>query len=927
MKKYAVTAVVAVFLVLLTLGIFASEEPKVTSDAIGYIDFTNGKDTNDGFSAATAKKAIGQPNGKSVVSLVKNGGTIVVCGKMYVALEYSMNKLGGTLLITSNDGVTDYKNFEPVQNPDCAFKMATGVTFTVSQDTIFDDIILFQEASTSNTISVSGGATLVIGEKVATVPSPKTSDPCYMTLNVERGSTLIVKAGTFQNITGGGTVILDDDVTIINQQEKPEVTDKDSVANALYFLGLVKGYDDRGGDFKLANKLTRAESIVQIVRFLGAEKEALGGEYTVPFTDVPEWAVPYIGYAYANGITSGRSATKFDTNGTVDEAQFLTLLLRAMDYSDKDGDFVWSNPFALANSVGLTAHTAAEENYTRGDAFTACCNALSSKCKTGKTVAEKLIAENVITEKSYGYAKRILAGETIVVACVGDSLTQGTGSTIAAEYSYPAQLKKLLGKGFEVVNCGKASSYVMNLDSQYNVKKTSPNLWYPNTAEYSKLRVSYPDIIIVILGTNDARSMTEPKAVEDFASSYKALIADFKTFGDNPEIYLSSMIPAVNADITYDGTVHVLPEAIENIANELKLPFIPTHKALHNYYCVMLNSNDKIHPDNESYPALAINFYNEVFGGNADLPELPLAKDDVIYVSGSGNAKNGGTSAEDAVNSIGLAVAMLRENGGTVVVCERIGFSETHLIACGGSVKITSVYGGVDYRETKNARLLPSGSLTLASDIVLDDINIQTTAAGKSINCNYNNLTIGSGVNCSGVGDMAINVGHRIGAGATPKEAVSCNEDCTVNVAGGKWSIIRGGNMRTSGTNPIGNVAKGVKLTINISGGMFTYVGANANTAVGMNSCDGDVYFNISGGTFAGGVYGLSRIGTNSTDTHPEFKGNLSMSITGGEFKGEVGLYQNDDTPSVEGTATISVTNALKSFVKLEEFNKKNFID
>ena len=65
-------------------------------------------------------------------------------------------------------------------------------------------------------------------------------------------------------------------------------------ANALYSLGLIKGYDDSGKDFRLANKLTRAESIVQVVRFLGAEKEALANNYKLPFDDVPDWAYNYM---------------------------------------------------------------------------------------------------------------------------------------------------------------------------------------------------------------------------------------------------------------------------------------------------------------------------------------------------------------------------------------------------------------------------------------------------------------------------------------------------------------------------------------------------------------------------------------------------------------------------------------------------------
>ena len=33
----------------------------------------------------------------------------------------------------------------------------------------------------------------------------------------------------------------------------------------------------------------------------------------------------------------------------------------------------------------------------------------------------------------------------VVVACVGDSITEGIGATRADQYSYPAQLQRLLG--------------------------------------------------------------------------------------------------------------------------------------------------------------------------------------------------------------------------------------------------------------------------------------------------------------------------------------------------------------------------------------------------------------------------------------------------------------------------------------------------
>ncbi len=515
--------------------------------------------------------------------------------------------------------------------------------------------------------------------------------------------------------------------------------------------------------------------------------------------------------------------------------------------------------------------------------------------------------------------------EVITVACVGDSITYGTGSTNAAKYSYPARLQELLGDGYEVINCGKPSSYVMSVDSPYNAKSDTPENWYPNTEEYTKLMNCDPDIIIVMLGTNDARSMTDPLAIDDFVSAYKALIGEFQALESNPKIYLSSMIPATSADILYQGTVNILPAVIEGIANDLELPFIPTHETLHDYYSVMLDYNDRVHPNKDSYPALAVNFYNEVFGNDMELPALPKAQGKVVYVSDTGARTNDGSSPENAVDNLGLAIAMLRETGGTVVVCGELTVKETHLIKCADNVTVTSVYGGVDYRETNGAKLLISGSITLSSELTIEHITLEASGSGKNVKCNYNSFTVGEGVVCTG--EISINGGYSIGAGALKPEDVSCHENCTISVASGTWLILRGGNLRANGTQPIGTIDRGVTLTVNVSGGTFTYSGVNAIAAVGMNGCEGDVYFNISGGTFTGPVYGIHRTGSNATDTPVSFGGNIYMNITGGTFANAVGLYHTDNTPAVEGKAVITVTKDLEASVNFDGFTETNIVE
>ncbi len=924
MKK-SLGILLALFM-LLSLTAFATAEPKVTSNDVGYLNFNKGKNTNDGLTADTAKQSLLQLDANGVVSLLPNGGTLVVSGKMFIGGSYTLPKLGGTLLITSNDGTTDFNTDLPANNPDVSLKMAAGAAFTVTSDVILDDILLFQEYKDSNTICVKNGATLVIGEKVRTKQSVVASEPTYMHLYAEKGTTLVVKAGTYQSIKGEGKIVLSDGVKVMESSEEVPVPPVLAAANALYSLGLVKGYDDSGSDFRLENTLSRAESIVQIVRFLGAESEALAGTYTTPFTDVPAWAEPYIGYAYTNKITSGVSAARFDPNGIVSEAQFLTLLLRAMEYSDANGDFIWSDPYTLADKVGLIKGAEKTENFVRGSAFMACYNALASDAKSGKTVGEKLTAAGVITEKALGYAKRIAAGETITVACVGDSITEGHSSSDRSKYSYPAQLQKLLGQGFKVVNCGKSASYVMNLDSVYNVKKESQNLWYPNTAEYTKLMSSNADIVIVMLGTNDARSMTETAAQADFVSSYKSLIADIQGMESKPEVYLSTMIPAVGANIVYQGTTVVLPRLLREIATDLQLPLIETGKNVGDYYRVDLTYHDNTHPTDISYPALAINFYNEVFGHAKENLSFQKAKNGVVFVSNAGKRDNDGTSPENAVNSLQLAVSMLRETGGTVVVCGPLNTKVAFFAECAAPVTVTSVYGGVDYRTAKNARVSLTGSWTLASEMIFDDINIDITAAGQSLNAQYNNLTIGEGVVMSG-SDFALNVGYRIGAGALTPVDVSCHKDCTIKVAGGKWALLRGGNMRANPTDPVGTVDKGVKLSISISGGEYTNKSVNANSGIGMNGCDGYAYLEISGGTFAGSVVGIHRTGTNNTDTKASFGGHIFVKITGGTFASAFQLYHTADTPEVLGRAQLTLTKDMESVVKQDGFGVVEFVD
>ena len=115
-----------------------------------------------------------------------------------------------------------------------------------------------------------------------------------------------------------------------------------SEAQTLHELGLFKGTGtDAAGKpvFDLNRAPTRAEAVTMLVRLLGKEDEALAGDWNTPFIDVADWAKPYVGYAYANGLTAGVSQTRFGSESSVTAAQFLTFVLRALGYHHRSRRF------------------------------------------------------------------------------------------------------------------------------------------------------------------------------------------------------------------------------------------------------------------------------------------------------------------------------------------------------------------------------------------------------------------------------------------------------------------------------------------------------------------------------------------------------------------------------------------------------------
>ncbi len=171
-------------------------------------------------------------------------------------------------------------------------------------------------------------------------------------------------------------------------------------ANTLYTLGLFKGTgtnSDGTPVYDLDRAPSRYEAITMLVRLLGKENEAQSGNWNTPFRDVAPWAAPYVGYAYANGLTQGTGAAAFGGNETVMASQYLTFVLRALGYSSET-DFAWNKAWELSDKLGLTnrEHNGTS-HFSRGDIAVISCDALSQVKKGSDiTLLSSLLASGAV---------------------------------------------------------------------------------------------------------------------------------------------------------------------------------------------------------------------------------------------------------------------------------------------------------------------------------------------------------------------------------------------------------------------------------------------------------------------------------------------------------------------------------------------------
>lgn len=195
------------------------------------------------------------------------------------------------------------------------------------------------------------------------------------------------------------------------------------------------------------------------------------------------------------------------------------------------------------------------------------------------------------------------ASRTVVVA-VGDSITLGV-SVLGGdrETSYPDHLQTLLGEeAFQVLNYGVDNRSLLD----------TADLPYVDEPAHRLSQDAEPDVVLIMLGTNDARdpawdSAAYEEQLTEFAEGYQQL-------GSSPDVHLMTPPPVFGSSGGLDPSVvaNQVRPIVEDVAGATGAGLIDTYAVLEDRPDLM--SSDGIHPTARGYEVIASAVHTALVG-------------------------------------------------------------------------------------------------------------------------------------------------------------------------------------------------------------------------------------------------------------------------------------------------------------------------
>jgi lysophospholipase L1-like esterase len=180
----------------------------------------------------------------------------------------------------------------------------------------------------------------------------------------------------------------------------------------------------------------------------------------------------------------------------------------------------------------------------------------------------------------------------IKIACVGDSITERS--------AYTNTLQSMLGDDYAVGNFGVSSSTVSHASFKPYINQTQ----YDDAVNFD------PDIVVIMLGTNDAHTDMEHH-LANFENDYTALTDSFQDLENSPHVFVVKSPPVYSNKIDIDPSFFsnsIIPQ-IQNVADQQNLPVVDVYGAFgnHSEYTV-----DGVHPNDDGAALIASTVYHAI---------------------------------------------------------------------------------------------------------------------------------------------------------------------------------------------------------------------------------------------------------------------------------------------------------------------------
>ena len=211
--------------------------------------------------------------------------------------------------------------------------------------------------------------------------------------------------------------------------------------------------------------------------------------------------------------------------------------------------------------------------------------------------------------------------QPIRVACVGNSITYGTGIKDRARDSYPSQLQRMLGDKYVVGNFGKPGATLL-----YHGHRP-----YVQQKEFKEAMAFKGDIAVIHLGINDTDPRNWPNYRDEFVKDYLSIMDSLRAANPKVRFIIARMTPIADRHPRFISGTKLwhgeIQTAIETVARVSGAELIDFHEPMYPYPNLL---PDAIHPNPEGAGILAKTVYGGITGNYGGLKMSELYTDYMV---------------------------------------------------------------------------------------------------------------------------------------------------------------------------------------------------------------------------------------------------------------------------------------------------------